>query len=147
MGAKNLPTIVQRLVEEGKSPDTPVALVQWGSYPKQRTVVGTFADIIERAEAENIHPPTVIVVGEVVKLREHLSWFESRPLFGTRILVTRSRSQAAEISQLLMAYGGEPIECPTIEFVPPTNWDEADEAITQLETYHWLVLTLSLIHI
>ena len=141
MGAKNLPTIVQRLVEEGKSPDTPVALVQWGSYPKQRTVVGTLADIIERAEAENIHPPTVIVVGEVVKLREHLSWFESRPLFGTRILVTRSRSQAAEISQLLMAYGGEPIECPTIEFVPPTNWDEADEAITQLETYHWLVLT------
>ena len=141
MGAKNLSTIVRRLIEEGKSQDTPVALVEWGSYPKQRTVVGTFADIIERAEEANIHPPTVIVVGEVVKLRKHLSWFESRPLFGTRILVTRARSQAAEISELLMAYGGEPIECPTIEFIPPTNWDKADEAIAQLETYHWLILT------
>jgi len=141
MGAKNLPTIIQRLVEEGKSTDTPVALVEWGSYPKQRTIVGTFSDIVERTQAENIHPPTIIVVGEVVKLRKHLSWFESRPLFGVRILVTRARSQASEISQLLMAYGGEPIECPTIEFVPPTNWDHADEAIAQLETYQWLVLT------
>ncbi len=141
MGAKNLPNIVQRLIEEGKSPDTPVALVEWGSYPKQRTIVGTFADIVERTRAENIHPPTIIVIGEVVKLRKHLSWFESRPLFGTRILVTRARSQASEISQLLIAHGGEPIECPTIEFVPPTNWDKADEAIAELETFHWLVLT------
>lgn len=141
MGAKNLPTIVRRLTEEGKSSDTPVALIQWGTYPKQRTVVGTLADIVERAEAVNIQPPTIIVIGAVVPLRKNLNWFESRPLFGTRILVTRARSQASELSQLLLAYGGEPVECPTIEFVPPASWEDVDEAIAGLDTYQWLVLT------
>ncbi len=141
MGAKNLPTIVRRLTEEGKSSDTPVALIQWGTYPKQRTVVGTLADIVERAEAVNIQPPTIIVIGAVVPLRKNLNWFESRPLFGTRILVTRARSQASELSQLLLAYGGEPVECPTIEFVPPESWEDVDEAIACLDTYQWLVLT------
>ena len=141
MGVKNLPTIVRRLTEEGKSPDTPVALVQWGTYPKQRSVVGTLATIIEQAEAANIQPPTIIVIGKVVQLRSQLNWFESRPLFGIRILVTRARSQASELSQLLIAYGGEPVECPTIEFVPPASWDEVDQAIASLETFQWLVLT------
>jgi len=141
MGVKNLPTIVRRLTEEGKSTDTPVALVQWGTYPKQRSVVGTLATIIEQAEAANIQPPTIIVIGKVVQLRSQLNWFESRPLFGIRILVTRARSQASELSQLLIAYGGEPVECPTIEFVPPASWDEVDQAIASLETFQWLVLT------
>jgi len=141
MGAKNLPTIVRRLTEEGKSSDTPVALIQWGTYPKQRTVVGTLADIVERAEAAHIQPPTIIVIGAVVLLRKNLNWFESRPLFGTRILVTRARSQASELSQLLLAYGAEPVECPTIEFIPPTSWEKVDEAIMSLDTYEWLVLT------
>jgi uroporphyrinogen III methyltransferase/synthase len=141
MGAKNLPTIVSRLIEEGKSSDTPVALIQWGTYPKQRTVVGILSDIVERAEAAKIQPPTIIVIGAVVPLRKKLNWFESRPLFGTRILVTRARSQASELSQLLMAYGGEPVECPTIEFVPPASWEDVDEAIAGLDTYQWLVLT------
>ncbi|MDA0738599.1 MAG: uroporphyrinogen-III C-methyltransferase [Nitrospirae bacterium] len=141
MGAKNLPTIVRRLTEEGKSSDTPVALIQWGTYPKQRTVVGTLATIIAQAEAANIQPPTIIVIGAVVSLRQHMNWFESRPLFGTRILVTRARSQASELSQLLLSYGGEPIECPTIAFAPPVSWDEVDHAIACLETFQWLVLT------
>ncbi len=141
MGAKNLPTIVRRLTEEGKSPRTAVALIQWGTYPRQRTVVGTLEDIVEQAEAANIQPPTIIVIGAVVPLRKHLNWFESRPLFGARILVTRARGQAAELSRLLLAYGGEPVECPTIEFVPPASWDEVDDAIGRLETYQWLVLT------
>jgi len=141
MGAKNLPTIVRRLTEEGKSSDTPVALIQWGTYPKQRTVVGTLTDIVERAEAAHIQPPTIIVIGDVVPLRKKLNWFESRPLFGTRILVTRARSQASELSQLLLAYGGEPVECPTIEFVPPASWEDVDEAIAGLDAYQWLVLT------
>jgi uroporphyrinogen III methyltransferase / synthase len=141
MGAKNLPTIVQRLMEEGKSADTPIALIQWGTYPKQRTVVGVLADIVAKAEAANVQPPTIIVIGAVVQLREHMNWFESRPLFGTRILVTRARSQAFELSQLLLAYGGEPVECPTIEFVPPANWEDADQALRNLDTYQWLILT------
>ena len=141
MGAKNLPTIVRELTEHGKPSDTPVALVQWGTYPKQRTVVGTLADILGRATAANIQPPTIIIIGTVVQLRQHLNWFESRPLFGVKILVTRARSQASELSQLLMAYGGEPVEYPTIEFVPPVSWEEVDEAIRNLATYQWLVLT------
>ena len=141
MGAKNLPTIVQRLMEEGKAADTPIALIQWGTYPKQRTVVGVLSDIVAKAEAANIQPPTIIVIGAVVQLREHMNWFESRPLFGTRILVTRARSQASELSQLLLAYGGEPVECPTIEFLPPNNWESADDAIGHLDIFQWLILT------
>jgi len=141
MGAKNLPTIVRRLTEEGKSPETPVALVQWGTYPRQRTVIGTLANIEGKADAAQIQPPTIIVIGSVVKLRQHLNWFESRPLFGARILVTRARSQASELTRLLLAYGGEPVECPTIEFIPPENWDVVDHAIAHLDRYQWLVLT------
>ena len=141
MGAKNLPTIVRRLLEEGKPPGTPVALIRWGTYPHQQTVVGTLANIVELAESANIQPPTVIVIGQVVQLRERLNWFETQPLFGKRVLVTRARGQASALSELLRGYGAEPVECPTIEFVPPLDWAEVDEAINQLNSYHWLVLT------
>ena len=141
MGAKNLPTIVRRLLEEGKPSETPVALIRWGTYPRQQTVVGTLATIVELAEAAKIQPPTVIVIGAVVRLRDRLNWFETKPLFGKRILVTRARSQASALSDLLWAYGGEPLECPTIEFIPPDSWTEVDNAIRQLEMYQWLVLT------
>ncbi len=141
MGVKNLSMIVSRLVEEGKSADTPVALVRWGTYAKQQTVVGTLRDIVDRAKAADIRPPTVVVVGEVVRLREQLNWFETQPLFGKRVLVTRAKAQASELSDLIRAQGGEPIECPTIDFVPPDDWAEVDEAIEQLAIYQWLVLT------
>ncbi|MEC4673393.1 MAG: uroporphyrinogen-III C-methyltransferase, partial [Nitrospirota bacterium] len=141
MGAKNLPTIVQRLVEEGKPSDTPVALIRWGTYSRQQTVIGTLSNIVELGEAANIQPPTVIVIGAVVKLRDRLNWFETQPLFGKRILVTRAQGQASVLSGLLRGYGGEPLECPTIEFIPPDSWTDVDEAIRHLETYQWLVLT------
>ena len=141
MGVKNLAMIVSRLVEEGKSIDTPVALIRWGTYAKQRTVVGTLRDIVERATSADIRPPTVVVVGEVVRLREQLNWFETQPLFGKRVLVTRAKNQARELSSLIRARGGEPIECPTIDIGPPDDWEEVDEAIEQLATYQWLVFT------
>ncbi len=141
MGVKNLSRIVSRLREEGKSAETPVALIQWGTCPRQRTVIGTLRDIVDRATLADVRPPTVVVVGEVVRLRERLNWFETRPLFGKRVLVTRARAQASALSDLLRAQGGEPIECPTIEIVPPDDWTEVDEAIEQLSTYQWLVLT------
>lgn len=141
MGVKNLPMIVSRLLEEGKSAETPVALVRWGTYAAQRTVVGTLQDIVERAKEADIRPPTVMVVGEVVRLREQLNWFETKPLFGKRVLVTRAKAQASELSDLIRAQGGEPIECPTIDFVPPDDWAEVDAAIEQLATFQWLVLT------
>ncbi len=141
MGVKNLPMIVSRLVEEGKSRETPVALIQWGTYAKQQTVVGTLGNIVERAHAAKAQPPGIVVVGEVVRLRERLNWFETRPLFGKRVLVTRAQSQASELSDQIRAQGGEPIECSTIEIGPPDDWEDVDEAITQLATYQWIVFT------
>lgn len=141
MGMKNLPSIVARLLAEGKSGETPVAVIRWGTRTDQRTVVGTLNDIVEKAEAAAMEPPTVIVVGEVVRLRRQLNWFEARPLFGKRILVTRAQEQAAELSHLLSAYGGTPVECPTIQVVPPQDWGPLDQALSALARYHWVVFT------
>jgi uroporphyrinogen III methyltransferase/synthase len=118
-----------------------VALIRWGTKSSQQTVVGTLGDIVGKATAEAMEPPTIIVVGEVVRLRNQLNWFETRPLFGMRILVTRPKEQAGELSQLLRTYGADPVECPTIRIVPPATWDELDEAIASLDRYHWLVFT------
>ena len=141
MGMKNLPVIVEHLLTEGKADDTPVALIRWGTRPDQRTLVGTLKTIVGQAQAAALEPPTVIVVGEVVRLREQLNWFETRPLFGKRILVTRAKEQAGELTQLLRAYGADPVECPTIQIVPPESWAELDEAVARLSRYHWLVFT------
>ena len=141
MGMKNLPLIVQQLLKEGKRLDTSIALIRWGTYACQKTVIGTLEDIVQKAMRENMEPPTIVVVGNVVRLRDRLNWFESRPLFGKRVLVTRARNQAAALSQLLEQVGGEPIECPTIEIVPPESWDDVDQAIACLQEYQWLVLT------
>ena len=141
MGMKNLPHIVERLLQEGKDPHTPVAIIRWGTYPRQRTVIGTLEDIVERARAEAMDPPTVIVIGEVVRLRDRLNWFETRPLFGKGVLVTRPRDQAPALSNLLTVYGAEPIECPTLKIVPPDNWEDLDQAIKELPSYQLLVVT------
>jgi uroporphyrinogen III methyltransferase / synthase len=141
MGMKTLPTIVRRLMEEGRSPETPVAAVRWGTRADQHTVIGTLQDIVVKAEQARLEPPTVIVVGEVVKLREQLNWFEKRPLFGKRIVLTRAQEQAREFSQLLAAYGAEPIEAPTIQIVPPISWQAIDQAIASLGKYDWLIFT------
>jgi uroporphyrinogen III methyltransferase/synthase len=141
MGMTNLPVIVSRLQAEGKSPQTPVALIRWGTRADQQTVVGTLADIVEKAERAALVPPTTIVVGEVVRLRERLNWFETKPLFGKRILVTRAQAQAQALSDLLRAQGGEAVECPTIQIVPPQDWKPVDEALAELGRFHWLILT------
>ncbi|MGD9851254.1 MAG: uroporphyrinogen-III C-methyltransferase [Nitrospirales bacterium] len=141
MGMKNLPQIVERLIKEGKPSSTPVALIQWGTYARQRTVVGTLADIVTKALDAGITPPTVIVVGEVVRLRDRLNWCESRPLFGKAVLVTRPRAQAPIMSDLLAGLGAEPVECPTLEICPPDSWDEVDRAIHHLSSYHWVIFT------
>ncbi len=141
MGMKNLPAIVEHLVSEGKSQETPVALIRWGTRSGQRTVVGTLRDIVGKAEEAEMDPPTVIVVGDVVRLRKQLNWFETRPLFGKRILVTRAQEQARELSALLAEQGAEPVECPTIRLVAPESWRELDEAIAELRRYHWVIFT------
>ncbi len=141
MGVKNLPLIVEKLITEGKSPETPVALIRRGTYMSQQTVTGTLANIVEQAKSVNLQPPTVIVIGSVVRLRDRLDWFEQRPLFGKRILVTRPKHQAPVFSRLLEAYGAEPIECSTLDIIPPQSWGPVDEAISKIQKYQWLVLT------
>ncbi|MEP7150759.1 MAG: uroporphyrinogen-III C-methyltransferase [Nitrospira sp.] len=141
MGMTNLPKIVQCLRAEGKDGSTPAAVIRWGTRASQQTVVGTLEDIVEKATAAHMEPPTVIVIGEVVRLREQLNWFECRPLFGKRILVTRPKLQAPAFSDLITAAGGEAVECPTIEIVPPEDWGPLDRALERLSTYNWLIFT------
>lgn len=141
MGVKNLPAIVANLRREGKPADTPAAVIRWGTKSSQRTVIGTLETIAGKAAEAQIEPPSIVVVGEVVRLREQLNWFEARPLFGKRVLVTRAREQAGELSSLLAERGAEPVECPTIQIVPPANWTELDGAIADLSRYQWLVFT------
>ncbi len=141
MGMKNLSTIAATLIAEGLAESTPVAIIRWGTRVSQQTVVGTLADIVEKAEAAQMEPPTVIVVGDVVRLRPQLNWFERRPLFGKRVLMTRAKEQAGELADRLAGYGAEPIEAPTIKIVPPLDWAPVDQAISEIGTYNWIIFT------
>jgi len=141
MGMKNLAKITAALIAAGRDPKTPVALVRWGTTPQQTTVVGVLETIAGQAKEARVTPPVAIVVGEVVKLRETLNWFEQRPLFGKTVVITRTREQASDLVMRLSDLGAECLECPTIRVVPPGDWAPLDRAIDQLDTYDWLVLT------
>ncbi|HEU4965081.1 MAG TPA: uroporphyrinogen-III C-methyltransferase [Bacilli bacterium] len=141
MGVGRLAGIVSRLVEHGRSPDTPVALIRWGTVAEQETLTGTLADIVERVRETNFQNPAIIVIGEVVRLREKLRWFEEKPLFGQRIVVTRSRSQASDLSARIEELGGEPYEFPVIETQWPEDLASLDDALAQLSSYDWVMFT------
>lgn len=141
MGIRNLPTITSRLSEAGLAADTPVALVRWGTLPAQETLVSTLGQVAADAQAARFEAPAIIVVGQVVTLRERLSWFESLPLFGRRIVVTRSRAQAGTLSRLLAELGAQAIEFPTIEQADPDDPSALGGAIERLSAYDWLVFT------
>ena len=141
MGMGNLAQIADELTRNGRPPSTPVAIIREGTSPRQQTLVGTLADIATKAAESGLEPPALIVVGEVVRLRERLRWYDNQPLFGKRVLVTRSRKQASVLSQLLARHGVLPVELPTIEIqVIPDN-RELDEAIAHLPDYSWLIFT------
>lgn len=141
MGVKNLPYITNRLISHGMDPDTPVALIRWGTTPRQTTVTGKLDTISERAKNAGFKPPAVIVVGHVVKLRERMKWFENRPLMGRSIVVTRAREQASELVKRLSDLGAECLECPTIKVAPPDDLKPLDKAIENLSAYDWLIFT------
>ena len=141
MGVKNLSTIVDRLIQCGKDPETPVALVRWGTTLKQATVSGTLADIVDKVNAAGLGPPSIIVVGDVVTLRQSMSWFEKKPLMGKRIIVTRARSQASDFVDMLSDLGADCIEFPTIEICAAEEKEALDTAIDTLSTYKWIVFT------
>ncbi len=141
MGVGNLPKIAERLMEHGRSGATPTAVIRRGTVSQQRTVTGPLKDISRIVRDEGIKPPAIIVVGEVVSLRDALNWYERRPLFGRRILVTRAREQASGFMARLSDLGAECIQFPTIRVVPPENWGPLDEAIRNLGAYGWILFT------
>jgi uroporphyrinogen III methyltransferase/synthase len=139
MGVKNLSEIARALVEHGRHPRTPVAVIRWGTRAEQQVVTGTLADIVSKAAG--VTPPAITVVGEVVSLREHLNWFERLPLFGKRIVITRSRERASVLREALAELGAQVVEIPTIEIRPPASWEPLDQAIQRLEEFHYLLVT------
>ncbi|NYI99521.1 uroporphyrinogen III methyltransferase/synthase [Nocardioides thalensis] len=135
--------IAQQLIETGRSPQTPVAMTQVGTTTEQRTVTSTLENIAADARAQRVSPPAVTVIGKVVDLRETLSWFETKPLFGWRVLVPRTKEQSASLSNRLRHFGGVPEEVPTISVEPPRNPQQMDKAVRGLVEgrYEWIAFT------
>ncbi len=144
MGVAKIGYIAEQLMKHGKPPQTPVALVRWGTRVEQRTVVGTLETIEAVVKEADFKPPAVIIVGEVVLQREKLQWYEKKPLFGTRVLVTRARAQASELADRIEALGGEPCEFPVIETREPSepaDLEALQAALERAEQYEWLMFT------
>ncbi|EXX89367.1 HemD protein [Paenibacillus darwinianus] len=144
MGVAKIGYISQQLIKHGKPPETPVALVRWGTRVEQRTLTGTLADIERKVMDAEFQPPAVIVVGDVVRQREKLMWYEKKPLFGTRVLVTRARAQASELADRIEDLGGEPVEFPVIETREPAGGQaerRIGQALESAEGYEWLMFT------
>ena len=143
MGMANLPMIARKLMDNGKKPATPVAIIQWGTRPEQRTLVGQLDTIAVEVQKQGFSNPSIIIVGDVVSMREKLKWFEKKPLFGQRIVVTRARHQASELSLAIESLGGEAWEFPMIEIAPPTESSYLIKAINNLKDFEWLIFTSS----
>lgn len=145
MGVANIPVITKKLIEHGRPADTPAAFIRWGTHPEQETYVTTVGEAAETVVRAGIRPPAIFIVGDVVKLRDKLRWFDrpaTRPLFGKRILVTRARVQASALTEKLTALGAACIEAPVIRIAPPADGYAAlDGAIAELNAYQWLIFT------
>jgi len=143
MGMRKLESLMKLLIEHGRPADTPAAVVQWASLPKQRTVVGTVEDIHARASEAGLQLPAITIVGEVVRLRESLRWFDTKALFGKRVLITRAVQQTDSLTQLLRDEGAQPVLAPTIRLEPPVDLGPLRDAATHLDCYDWILFTSS----
>ncbi len=141
MGMTNLPNITSNLIKFGRSPDTPVAVIRWGTTPLQESITGTLSDIAQKVKEANFKPPAIIVVGDVCKVRDDINWFEKNPLLGKKVLVTRTRQQASELVKLLERKGAGCIECPTIEVKQVEDLSIIDKAISQLDHFDWIIFS------
>ncbi|MEG2247096.1 MAG: uroporphyrinogen-III synthase, partial [Peptostreptococcaceae bacterium] len=141
MGIGNLKKISDNLIKHGKSKYTKVALISWATRPNQRVVVSDLENVYEKAISENVKPPTLIVVGSVVGLREKLNFFEQKPLFGKNVMVTRTRLQNSSLVEKIMDLGGNPIEIPTIKIEKVENNIQLENEIKDIKNYTYLVLT------
>ncbi len=141
MGVKNLPEISRRLIDGGRSPDTPAALVRWGTTCHHRSMTATLATIADKAKELGFKAPSLLVVGEVVSLHDKLNWFEQKPLLGKGVVITRSREQASDLVRLLSDMGACCHEFPTIDVKPLADTAPVRAAIGRLDGFDWLVFT------
>ena len=141
MGIANLPMIVRKLLEHGAPAARPAAVISKATTAQQQTVTGTLETIEQRAAG--LATPALIVVGSVVSLHDAINWFESKPLFGKRIVVTRARGQASDLKRLLEDAGAQVIQLPTIEIGPPSSYESLDAVIRAISDYQWLIFTSS----
>ena len=139
MGWASLKNILVTLQNEGLPPTTPAALVQWGTWSGQKTVTGNIGNILDLGKDAGITPPVITVVGDVVNLRDELAWFDQRTLFGKRVLITRSRSQASRLRSLLEQAGAQAVELPTIQIGPLQDFSELDATLSKLQDYKWVI--------
>ena len=141
MGWAGLEAILATLKQNGMEDTTPVALVQWGTWTRQRTVTGCLSDVVARGREAGLKAPVVAVVGPVVGLRNRLRWFDRRPLFGKKVLITRSRTQASKLREMLEELGAQTLELPSIEIAPLAEYTELDAALIQGERYasRWVI--------
>jgi len=141
MGMRHIDAITRAIVEGGRAPSTPAAVIHWGARPEQRVEVGTLGDIAAVARRAGLTNPSVIIVGEVVSLRERLRWYDTRPLFGKRVLVPRAAGQAEETAHVLRERGAIPLLVPAIEIVEPADRAPLDEALSRVSSYDWVLFT------
>ena len=141
MGLTTFPQIARELMARGRAPETPAMAVRWATRADQETVTGTLATLTAKIDERHLKPPATIVVGEVVRLRKKLDWFERLPLFGQRVVITRAREQADGLASKLAELGAETIELPAIEMREASDPAPLDEAIGRLGSYDWLIFT------
>ena len=141
MGAERIGSIAQSLIAHGMDARTPVGMVRWGTTGRQQSIEGTLGTIADVAAKVEFTAPAVTIIGGVVGLRGKLNWFERRPLFGRRIVVTRTREQASELTRQLLELGAEVLEIPTIKIVPPDDKHSLVEALEGIGEYDWVVFT------
>jgi uroporphyrinogen III methyltransferase / synthase len=140
-GPQQLPHILRSLLSHGRPPAEPAAIVNHGTLPTQHTLTGTLAELAEAMQKEPPREAAVLIVGRVAALREHLRWYDERPLFGKRVLVTRPRGQAAELIDRLESMGAEVIEAPMLRIEPPEDWGPLDDACANVGRFSWIVFS------
>lgn len=141
MGVERIRVLSQQLIEQGMPSETPVGMIRWGTTARQETLFGTLGNIADRVTEAGFSAPAVTIIGGVVTLRDQLDWFQTRPLSGLRVVVTRTRDQASEVSRRLRDLGAEALEIPTIKIAPPSERQALVDAILELNSYEWLVFT------
>lgn len=141
MGARRLEAVVERLLKGGRSSTTPAAVVEWATYPRQRTIVSSLGELQAATDRAGIRAPSLIIVGEVVRLRERLAWFERRPLFGRRAVITRARAQASDLVRALQELGGEVVPFPTIQITDPSDPEPLRRAVREADCFDWIIFT------